>query len=650
VVDAAVKVQLGRRDAFLAFGGERTCQLTALTAASYRRFTRCVRIQRDLAAVLASVRDGARIGVEGDPVGAVQRSAHIVVDEDALLAYRPAGPAEGAALLALAALDRPLLDTLRDGGTREWPAAALDALLRLCRALGPGHRVWRLGESWRALAPGGLDRDRQRAWSVLFAARVARTLDLFPPDSLDDLAAVARWLDPALLESVAGTPDRAAVRRFVTAAGSAAAAALPGAELCTVDHRELELALAGPARLHPKAGRAGHPRPGRPAVATTSRVAVRAQVETRTPTSFPVRLVEGVFDPAGESLDELLPDGCQVLAVVDPYAPELPRRVHRFLTSRRERGQVARFAVMQVPVTEATKSLELVERVTAEASGLGLGPRDRIVVVGGGTVMDVVGYAAYLYQGDTPYIRIPTTLVGMIDAGVGLKVGVNVNGHKNLLGAYHPPLACVCDDAFLGTLAPAELRCGIAEAAKMGIVCDERLFALIETGHADVLNGRRTDAVREILHRSIASMLRELEANPYEQQLRRLPDFGHEFAHTLESLSRYRLRHGEAVAIGMGLSCCLAASAGYLARADLERILALLRAVGLALFDSVCEPDVLWRKLHEDSLPHKGGRLYLVVPRRIGEGDFIDSIDEISADMLREACDELRTWSSGGPR
>jgi 3-dehydroquinate synthetase len=206
----------------------------------------------------------------------------------------------------------------------------------------------------------------------------------------------------------------------------------------------------------------------------------------------------------------------------------------------------------------------------------------------------------------------------------------------------------VCDTGFLGTLAPRELRCGLAEAIKIATVCDARLFDLIERHHGDLLAGRDTAAARTILDRSIAAMLRELEANPFEDNLRRLPDFGHEFGHPLESLSRYRLRHGEAVAIGMGLSSCLATYAGYLDRSELRRILTLLRTVGLPLHDRVCEADVLWHKLTDEVLPHKAGRLHLAVPRRIGAGDFIESIDEITVDMLGDACDELRTWPLDG--
>ncbi|MEJ3744880.1 iron-containing alcohol dehydrogenase [Actinomycetes bacterium KLBMP 9797] len=349
-------------------------------------------------------------------------------------------------------------------------------------------------------------------------------------------------------------------------------------------------------------------------------------------------------------MGELLAERCQVLAIVDPYAPDQVERVHRVLAGCRDRGYLARFTVLPLTATERSKNMAQVSTVLRAAEGLGLGADDRLLVVGGGTLMDIVGYAAYLYRGDTPYIRVPTTLVGMVDAGVGLKVGVNVNGHKNLLGAYHPPLACLCDTAFLRTLAPAELRCGLAEVIKMAAVCDAELFALVERHHADVLAARDTPQVREILNRAIAAMLHQLSANPFEENLRRLPDFGHEFGHALESMSGYQLRHGEAVAIGMALSSYLAFRTGYLNRADLDRLLALLRRAGLALWHPVCDPAALWRRLREEVVPHKAGWLHLVVPRRIGAGDFIDSIDELSAELVVDACAELAAWAGEGER
>jgi 2-epi-5-epi-valiolone synthase len=682
IVDAATKAQLGRRDVFLALGGACTGQLVAVAAASYRRWTPALRIHYDLAAVVASIRDGVRVGLSDAPIAALQRASHVLVDEEGVLADRPTGPAERAALLQLGMLDHHALDRMVRCGGSEARAEALAAVLRLCRRIGPGHPAWQLGTAWLPLAPRTLPAALRPIWSLVFAARVAHRIGVLPTERLLPMLALARRLgadcaplgvgvDSGLLHAdaecaplgagggfgvLAAVPAEDTVRRWAASwlAGDGDTVAVPlptGAddgELVTVERHLLESALAGlpDVPTAPDGGVAsGSADPRRER--RVSRMAVGASSALCVPAGFPVRFTERLLDPDSWALADLLPPGGQVLAAVDPYLPGQIATVHRLLARYRAHGYLARFTVIQVDATDRAKTLEQVARVLHAAEGLGLGPDDRMLVIGGGTVMDIVGYAAYLYRGDTPYVRVPTTLVGMIDAGIGLKVGVNVNGHKNLMGAYHLPLACVCDTAFLSTLAPVELRCGLAEAIKISVVCDGALFDLIADHHADLIGGRHTPEVRAVLDGSISTMLRQLEANPFEDELRRLPDFGHEFGHMLESMTQFRLRHGEAVAIGMALSSSLAVAAGYLRRTELDRLLGLLIAAGLPVYDRVCDPDALWRKLRDDVVPHKGGKLHLVVPRAIGVGDFIDSIDELTPDMLRAVCADLRALSKG---
>jgi 3-dehydroquinate synthetase len=356
------------------------------------------------------------------------------------------------------------------------------------------------------------------------------------------------------------------------------------------------------------------------------------------PVSYSVEIEEGLLDPGNGCLASLLPGRPRVLALVDGYPGHPARLVREHLHRLTLRGVLAGAEVHVLRITSASKDMEAVLQVIRLAHAAGLGARDFLIAAGGGTLLDVVGFAAALYEGGLRYLRIPTTLVGMIDAGIGLKVGVNFAGHKNFLGAYHPPVACLCDLHFLETLPLDEIRCGLAEAVKIAIVRDAALFTRIEEDGGDLLARRRTPAVEAILSDSISLMLDELEKNPYEQDLRRLPDFGHEFGHTIEKLTGFRVRHGDAVAIGMALSSWLACSVGLLDRAGLDRILGLLLRLDLPVYHPCCEPAVLWREMEEGVLPHKAGRLHLVVPRRIGEGDFIDDLEEISLAMLTDAC------------
>jgi 3-dehydroquinate synthetase len=360
------------------------------------------------------------------------------------------------------------------------------------------------------------------------------------------------------------------------------------------------------------------------------------------PMSFPVVINEGILDPMRSSLADHLPVGARVLAVVDDYSAATTAAVGFLLGTYQREGHVRGYEVDTLNASPATKVLPTVRTLLTRAERLGLGPDDRIIAVGGGTVMDTVGFAAALYHGATSFIRIPSTLVGLVDAGVGFKVGVDAEGHRNLLGAYRPPAACLCDPGFLHTLPSPELRCGLAEMIKIAAVRDGELFGLIEDGYDEVLERRIGPAVTDLIYRSIVAMVTDLVRNPCETELRRLPDFGHEFGHMLETASGRRLRHGEAVAIGMALSCELATSTGWLAREDADRIIGLLQRAGLPVYDACCDPVALWHRLRDDVLPHKGGHLHLAVPTGIGSGGFIEPLSAIELPLLERACQQLR--------
>ncbi|MFC6019813.1 iron-containing alcohol dehydrogenase [Plantactinospora solaniradicis] len=365
--------------------------------------------------------------------------------------------------------------------------------------------------------------------------------------------------------------------------------------------------------------------------------------------SYRVTFTSGVLDPGNPALSAYLPAGARVLAVVDDYSAEVTAATRHTLAARFRRGRLGGFTVLPVCSSPRGKTLDAAEELLRTARRLRLGPDDRILAVGGGTVLDLVGYVAACHPGGTPYLRIPTTLVGLVDAGVGLKVGVDLDGRKNLLGAYHAPMACLCDAGFLATLPDVEFRCGLAEIVKIALVRDARLYALVEEHHRALRTPDGAPVLDEVLRRAVAAMLVELEENPWERRLRRLADFGHEFGHVLEERSDYRLRHGEAVAIGMALSCRLGVSAGRLPRAVAERAETLLRRIGLPTYDGCCAAGELWRALRTHVLPHKGGELHLAVPVGIGVGGFVDSIDEIGAADLRRAWAGLRARAAGTP-
>jgi 2-epi-5-epi-valiolone synthase len=386
--------------------------------------------------------------------------------------------------------------------------------------------------------------------------------------------------------------------------------------------------------------------PAAPAVRSRARESVldtlvgMASTQTRHLKTY-VGFTEKVFATEGSRLDDWLPEGGRLLAVVDDFSHQVLRDVQHWCATQRYRGRLTDSRVLPLTSGPALKSRRHLEALLAIAEDMRLGPADLILGIGGGTVLDLVGTVALLRGGATPYVRVPTTLVGMIDAGIGLKVGVDAVGRKNLLGGYHPAVACLCDPGFLHTLPRAELRCGLSEAIKIAAVTDDRLFSLLEAHHPELSDGRATPRTMGIISRAITAMLDELMANPYEEEVCRLPDFGHEFGHLVEAASRYRLRHGEAVAVGMAVSTRLAVEAGRLPAAEGERLLTLLTRVGLPVFDPMCAPDRLWRWLCKDISAHKGGAPHLVVPTRIGSGGFVHRAEDLSPAMMRAVCADL---------
>ena len=328
----------------------------------------------------------------------------------------------------------------------------------------------------------------------------------------------------------------------------------------------------------------------------------------------------------------------RLLLVIDDYPGQAGDQIQQWLA---EHSRKTTITSLKITASAQHKDLEAVEQILNTAASAGLQTSDLLIVVGGGTVMDIAGEAAALYNGGLRYLRVPTTLVGLIDAGIGLKVGVNFEQRKNLIGAYYPPQAVFCDYSFINSLPLAEVHCGLAEIVKIAAVRDATLFELVESHYSDLLQRRWTPKVEQILHRASAAMLEELEANPFEVSLRRLPDYGHEFGHMLEELSGYQLRHGEAVAIGMLISNYLAVSLGLLAESDYQRILNLIIAIGLPTWHPCVTADNLWQGIFHHILPHKGGQLHLVVPHAIGVGGFVDSADNIDLAMLTRACNSL---------
>ncbi|MFI9175639.1 sedoheptulose 7-phosphate cyclase [Streptomyces lincolnensis] len=362
------------------------------------------------------------------------------------------------------------------------------------------------------------------------------------------------------------------------------------------------------------------------------------RVQSREPVGYDVHVVRGLLDPANPALaracgaDGQTPTRC--LVVVDDKVHTLyGDRVRAYLDAWR----VESFWKV-LPGDEAAKELESAVEVTEAMTAMGLLRRtEKIVAIGGGVVLDVAGFAASLYRRGVPYVRVPTTLLGQIDAGIGVKTGVNHGTHKNRLGTYYAPETALMDPEFLATVEPRHIVNGLAEIIKMALVKDATLFGLLEatvTGAGPQSLAAGGPVATEVISRSIAGMLDELEPNLWEQVLERSVDYGHTFSPSLELRADPPLLHGEAVAVDMAICVALAHHRGLLSAEDADRALRLMHTAGLPLTHPVFTTDLLEEALR-DAVKHRDGLQRMPLTDGIGRVRFVNDLTRDELDRAR---------------
>ncbi|MEV5901411.1 ROK family protein [Streptomyces sp. NPDC052127] len=293
-----------------------------------------------------------------------------------------------------------------------------------------------------------------------------------------------------------------------------------------------------------------------------------------------------------------------------------------------------------VTAGESSKSWTALEVILRILESIGVSRNQHpIVALGGGAVLDAVGLAAGLYRRGIPYVRVPTSLVGLIDAGVGAKVAINLFNQKNRAGLFYPPKAVILDVAFLETLPTRFMLSGVAEAIKIAVVEEGSLYSLLES-HSDRLcfsSFYRTEEGLELVARAADAMMSSLAGNLWENQLNRSVDFGHTLSSVLEMTS-HDLTHGEAVAIDMALSLEIGRGRGITSSSVAQRIVRLARRVGLPLHTESVTADQLFSGL-EEAVSHRGGRQRFPLIREIGAPPVF--VSDVVHGELREAWSRL---------
>jgi 3-dehydroquinate synthase len=277
--------------------------------------------------------------------------------------------------------------------------------------------------------------------------------------------------------------------------------------------------------------------------------------------------------------------------------------------------------VISIPAGEHHKTRETWASVTDELLTQGFGRDSAIVALGGGVVGDLAGFVAATFMRGIPVVQVPTTLVAMIDASIGGKTGVDTPAGKNLVGAFHQPAAVLIDPTVLATLPPRELRAGLAEAIKHGVIADAGYFdrTVDALPHLIARDGATSDAMRSVIEGSVAIKQSVVARDEREHGVRKILNFGHTLGHAAEALSGYALLHGEAVAIGMAVESRLAERLGLAEPGTAERVrMALSRAALPDRMPPSLAADRLIALTRHDKKARRD-RVEYALPKRIGQ-------------------------------
>lgn len=303
-----------------------------------------------------------------------------------------------------------------------------------------------------------------------------------------------------------------------------------------------------------------------------------------------------------------------------------------------------------LPSGDENKTMDNVLRVASRLNEIGTSRIGSAPIgIGGGVLQDIVGMAASLYRRGLPYVRVPTTLLGQIDGSVSAKTGVNYEGFRNRLGTFAPPPRTLIDRGLIATLPTGQISSGLGEALKMALIKDVRLFGLLEA-HGPQLVAERlqdpgfegvgTPPGQEVMRRAISGMAEELQKNLWEDDLRRIVDYGHTFSPIVEMRALPELLHGEAVAMDCVFCGILAANRGLLSRTDLDRIVATTRGLGLAPTHPLFADADLLIEGFADTVRHRGGQQHLALLSGIGQTVFVY---DLADDEIARAADEMHT-------
>ncbi|MEL7039491.1 MAG: 3-dehydroquinate synthase [Cyanobacteria bacterium J06592_8] len=363
--------------------------------------------------------------------------------------------------------------------------------------------------------------------------------------------------------------------------------------------------------------------------------------EVKVTFNYDVHFTRDLFNPQNPLLAEILlatGEGVKnAIAFVDnglPQAAEILSQIQAYSNFHSEALNLKPGSTLVAGGEAAKNNPQLVEDLQKLIHEAEICRHSYVIAVGGGAMLDLVGYAAATAHRGIRLIRVPTTVLGQCDSGVGVKNGINAFGKKNFLGTFAPPTLVLNDANFLTSLDARNWRSGVAEAVKVALIKDAAFFDFI-VANAQALVERDLDVMQRIVYDCAKLHLDHIAGgDPFEMGSSRPLDFGHWAAHRIEYLSNYRLYHGEAVAIGICLDSTYSYLSGLITKEEWQQILNVFKVLGFSLYDRELSshlenpkhPHSLFRGLSEFQ-EHLGGKLTLMLLTAIGQGLEVHQVD-----------------------
>jgi 3-dehydroquinate synthase len=361
-------------------------------------------------------------------------------------------------------------------------------------------------------------------------------------------------------------------------------------------------------------------------------------VKTELPVEFKLTYSADIFNPANHDLVSYKTND-RVMIVID-------QNIHKFYAAQLMEyfnSHKVKYSMLVIDTNEESKNWEDADYILQFFEDEGVLRREPIIAIGGGVLLDIVGFACSIYRRGIPYIKVPTTLLAIVDASVGSKVAVNHFERRNRLGAYYPPIATLIDKKFIKTQSEREIVNGIAEIFKLAIIKSPELFALLEE-NAELLIEEKFQhgavPVR-VINLAITDMIAELGPNLWERKLDRCVDFGHTFSPVIEMKNLTQefdpdnppyftkdtmLLHGEAVALDCLYSSCIACLRGYIGQSVLNRIFNLAKRLKLKTYHEDFTKIELLQQSLADATKHRNGNQFAPLPIYVGNYKIVNDI------------------------